>query len=405
MALYRGQSPIFVDADLPIPNLRKVKPLPKRQRTIDDHEEAIQQLRLSETLANMSVSSQDVPVVPAAVPAANADTHLLAMPPSLGSHAVSPGPGPGTTTTSTPFASAEDILSHANSLSAQMALQQYYLPILGGMQELFRPELGGDGPLLDPTDLGLGSFNVADLRLVPESLQTSFMPLLSSSLSTYQAQLAGSGLLRREDEGRSDGDYADHLQQTGKTKKRKVPVNAATFSRIGETVDLTNALSAEELIINNDSSSLTMDEHHLIGSSAWGSMSTINSNRRRRIPQATLAGLQHKEMLNSRKRQLAAVLGVLAHGDTLALDQAILASYSSASATGISKDIKTSVPVRIRLSCRRGPRLARMFQASCKLLPTPVPTFDVVAFPQSDFTFAFPSPSKEMDSLDLIFSP
>ncbi|KAI0640233.1 hypothetical protein C8Q77DRAFT_1153117 [Trametes polyzona] len=40
-----------------------------------------------------------------------------------------------------------------------------------------------------------------------------------------------------------------------------------------------------------------------------------------------LAGLQQKEMLRSRKRQLAAVLGALAQRDTVALDQVLSASY------------------------------------------------------------------------------
>ncbi|KAI0630604.1 hypothetical protein C8Q77DRAFT_1134189 [Trametes polyzona] len=82
--------------------------------------------------------------------------------------------------------------------------------------------------------------------------------------------------------------------------------------------------------------------------------------RRGRLTRATLAGLQHKEMLRSRKRQLAAVLGALAQGDTLALDQALSASYPFIQ-TGI--DYRSGAPVRVRLSHRREARLARAFKA------------------------------------------
>ncbi|KAH9893543.1 hypothetical protein C8Q73DRAFT_697389 [Cubamyces lactineus] len=65
-------------------------------------------------------------------------------------------------------------------------------------------------------------------------------------------------------------------------------------------------------------------------------------------------------MLRSRKRQLAAVLGALAHGDTLALDQALSASYPFVQ-TGI--DYRSGAPVRVRLSRRREARLARAYKA------------------------------------------
>jgi hypothetical protein len=53
-----------------------------------------------------------------------------------------------------------------------------------------------------------------------------------------------------------------------------------------------------------------------------------------KLTAATLAGLQHKEQLKARKRQLAAVMGALSHGDTLALDQALSFNYPFASHSG-----------------------------------------------------------------------
>ena len=102
---------------------------------------------------------------------------------------------------------------------------------------------------------------------------------------------------------------------------------------------------------------------------------------------ATRAGLQHKEVLKSRKKQLAAVLGALSHGDTLALDQALSARYPY----GLPGELKGAlVPPKTRLSKRKGPRILREMRA--KNIDGAENTDS--GFPSGDFTFAYDSASK-----------
>ena len=84
--------------------------------------------------------------------------------------------------------------------------------------------------------------------------------------------------------------------------------------------------------------------------------------RKCRLSRATLAGLQHKEILRARKRQLASVLGGLAQGDTLALDKALSASSVFAHAS-IEARAGGGAPPRVRPSRRRPARIARALQA------------------------------------------
>ncbi|TFY74878.1 hypothetical protein EWM64_g9136, partial [Hericium alpestre] len=155
--MYDGApSPIF---DAPeFPSLRRVKPLPKRRRTS----------------AASDAIPQDVDGI---------------LPPML-----PPMPGPDVT--------AEELLAHAEELSAQMALQSYYMPIIGGMQDFIKNEAGyADHTGTPPIDFG-----------------------------------AGFGGGNDEDE-HGDGDYIDHLQQPGNTKKRKVPANQSASQHGPDSAD------------------------------------------------------------------------------------------------------------------------------------------------------------------------
>ena len=49
-----------------------------------------------------------------------------------------------------------DVVSHADSLSSQMALQSYYMLMLGGVQNLLRDD--GENRLSDAIDLGLNAY-------------------------------------------------------------------------------------------------------------------------------------------------------------------------------------------------------------------------------------------------------
>ena len=108
--------------------------------------------------------------------------------------------------------------------------------------------------------------------------------------------------------------------------------------------------------------------------------------RRGRLTKAMVAGIQHKEMLKNRKRQLAAVLGALTHGDTLALDQALSANYPFTLGLAGDQD-----PPRVRLSRRRAAVLARAFKAFESAHPD---AGRVPLVAGAEFTYVCPSASE-----------
>ncbi|KDQ50740.1 hypothetical protein JAAARDRAFT_41828 [Jaapia argillacea MUCL 33604] len=298
--MYRSNSPLF---DVPeFPQLRRVKPLPKRRRTTE-------------------------PV------AHDADT--LPIPPVL-----------------SPNATPEELIAHADSLSAQMALQSYYMPILGGVQELLKT--------------GFGRENV------------------STPVDYSAVYGVGEGRQGLDDEENGEGDYSDHLQQPGNTKKRKVPANASGPPH-GLDGSSGNSAEEEEPAERGVSTGARSEGDVMEVFRPVTPPNTLVAKRGKMSP-ATLAGLQHKEMLKSRKRQLAAVIGALSHGDTLALDQALSASYPFANSR-LGGDLKNPVPPKVRLSRRRTPRMARAFQALHQNLPA-LPGKEGDGYPlDGDFSF------------------
>lgn len=287
--------PIF---DVPeFPTLRRVKPLPKRRRTLDT-----------------------APVEDAGTP-----------PAVLG-----------------PDATAEELIAHADTLSAQMALQSYYMPILGGVQELFKHDQDNGGAT--PVDL------------------------------------SGMGYGGGHDEDSGDGDYIDHLQQPGNTKKRKVPANMSSAAHGHDASSVSGG--EDEPTDRAIPTGRTDSEYDSLGTQALNASAGGAGVRRGKLSRATLAGLQHKEMLKSRKRQLAVVLGALSHGDTLALDHALSTTYPFAQSGGDGAHLDAS---RVRLSRRPAARLARAYKAFWRTLTLPD---DQQRVPDSDFTFVYHSASK-----------
>ncbi|KAI0048780.1 hypothetical protein FA95DRAFT_1011868 [Auriscalpium vulgare] len=271
-AIYRSASPIF---DVPeFPPLRRVKPLPKRRRS----------------------SLDSLPPLPPVLP---------------------PTPGPD--------ASADELIAHAEALSAHMTLQAYYLPTLAAL----------DG--VPPIDRD-----------------------------------------RREDNDRdADGDYFDHLQQPGNAKKRKVPahLSGGGAAQAGAEEPPDGLDGADEELAerkHGDAPGVGRQDHDAdVGVAAPSAV----AGRGRMLP-ATLVGLQHKEMLRHRKRQLAAVLGALSHGDTLALDQALSAHYP------ILNNASNTSRSRARYARRRRPRLPVRTQRAA------------AAFPGGEFSFVCHSASE-----------
>ncbi len=128
------------------------------------------------------------------------------------------------------------------------------------------------------------------------------------------------------------------------------------------------------------------------------------ANKRGKLTAVTLAGLQHKEMLKSRKRQLAAVMGALSHGDTLALDQALSTNYplvgglSGAAAGAMHSDLgglgpRVDLPT-VHKSKRRTVRLARAMSVMLEMPERRNRHPDAVPFPEAEFSFECPSGSE-----------
>lgn len=306
--MYRSPSPIF---DTPeVLALRRMKPLPKRRRT-------------SSESSHDDVSPPELP------------------------------PEPDTTD-----------ISSADALSAQLALQSYYMPVLGGMQELFKTN---------------------------SDAQTPF------TLDFEGLRSGGRGQEDADDGG--DGDYVDHIQQPGNTKKRKVPANLSAMGHGSEQGDGSEGGEEETA----DRAIPTGRPEHEYDSGGVGytqghSTTSTGDPRRLKISRATLAGLSHKEMLKSRKRQLATVLGALTHGDTLALDQALSANYPFAS-SGVAADLQSRDLIHVRLSRRPVSRLARAYKAWRSSLAEESPRSP---FPECEFTFVFHSASEWLNFLGVV---
>lgn len=249
-------------------------------------------------------------------------------------------------------------MANADPLSAaQMVLQSYYMPILGGMSDLFKNEQ--DSQASTPVDLSAG-YGLGGQR----------------------------GGTNDEDGG--DGDYIDHLQQPGNTKKRKVPAN---ISGAVHGHDTGSTSGGEDEVSDRAILTGRTDSEYEAASAQRASQASGGSGQRRgKLSRATLAGLQHKEMLKSRKRQLAVVLGALSLGDTLALDQALSTSFPFSQA-GIGGDSNYTDNTKVALSRRREARLARAYKVHSASLATDKHS-NSPPFPQSDFSFVCNSASE-----------
>ncbi|TFK88422.1 hypothetical protein K466DRAFT_520836 [Polyporus arcularius HHB13444] len=346
--MYRPPSPPYEVPELP--SLRRVKPLPKRRRTSDPRPD-------DDEISNA--------------------THA----------------GAGEQDNSPDHTDADEPPAHDPSLAAQMALQAYYMPVLGGVRDLFK----------NTTSRGVGHANASGKGAAIDSIDLS--GALSGVLG-YSGPGGGGSADGQDDEdgdGDGDGDYVDHLQQPGNTKKRKVPANMSG-SADGHDAGSTGSGAEDELLDRGHPSNRERDADadsvsgagSVAGGGGGGTQYSMGRNglgtllgKKGKLSRATLIGLQHKEMLKSRKRQLAAVIGALPHGDTLALDQALSAStlFLKAQAGG---DPRNAPPPRVRLSRRRAPRIARALKAWRESHPLPDKGDEdeaPVAAPCSDFTY------------------
>lgn len=189
---------------------------------------------------------------------------------------------------------------------------------------------------------------------------------------------------------REDGDYADHLRQPGNTKKRKVPV--APLGAIcddlslstGDHDELTDSRSYREL----EERSAAMEALNALTVPA--TPAPICVAKRSRLTRAARAALQHKEIIKSRKKQLAIFLGALSQDDSLALDAAL---YDYPLAKEREAHEAQSPPVR--LSRRLERRRTRALVSAMKALPANEVN-ENTKVPECSFTFEHESASERL---------
>jgi hypothetical protein len=330
----RPPSPPAFDIPIPIPDylpLRRVKPLPKRKRSSPD-------------------------------PARSLPLNTL-LPPIL-----PPPPGPDAT--------AEELIAHAEVLSAQITLQSYFLPTLsGGVADFTRHDSNSSSCSSDGSggvDMPLGGVVAR-----PPTVNVDVTPA--------------------PNEGR-EGDHMDPSQQQGNAKKRKVPAHLSgsqmgpdsadvhsgedeqplTMSGGGERVPSNFARAPAEAV----ASAAAMGAAP--GEKAFDSGAEADGRHGKVLP-ATMVGLRQKQVLKHRRRQLAAVLGSgsPSFGDSLALDQALLTNQYA-----VLNDNRSSMGRNVRLKTRlKRRRASRVVRRHCTLAPPPQSERTCRIFPDGEFTF------------------
>jgi len=254
-----------------------------------------------------------------------------------------------------PDATAEELIAHAEVLSAQITFQSYFLPTPTG---------------------------VADFTTTSHNVSVD-MP---SSVDPSPAE--------RDVTPLHEDDQTDQTQQQGNAKKRKVPAHLSG-SQMGP--DSADVHSGEEEEKQSGGGGERVPPS-FVGSPAAASAAVASpeggpfqvgaeggDGRQGKLLPATMVGLRKKQVLKHRRRQLAALLGSLSLGDSLALDQALLANYALLSekrsgAGGGSRNARH----KSRLKRRRASRVVRRHRT----LPPPPPSEPTRRiFPDSEFTF------------------
>ncbi len=305
--IYRPSSPGF---DIPdyLP-LRRVKPLPKRKRSSPD------------PVGSHPLNAMLPPILP-------------------------PPPGPDAT--------AEELIAHAEVLSAQITFQSYFLPAaLSGVADFGRNNVEAPPP---PEGVPV----VVDLDVSPAT------------------EVRGEGTA-------GGGDHLDQMQQQGNAKKRKVPAHLSGSQMGPDSSDVHSGEEeppVERVLPGVASSTVTPAAAAATVAPEEGPSGAETVGRRGKMLLATMVGLRQKEMLKHRKRQLAAVLSAPLLGDSLALDQALLANYTllNENRAGMGRNAR----LKSRLMRRRASRVVRRHRAQ----PAPPSSSSTRRiFPDSEFTF------------------
>jgi hypothetical protein len=255
-----------------------------------------------------------------------------------------------------PDATAEELIAHAEVLSAQITFQSYFLPTLTGVAD-FTTTRSADMPSVDPSP--------ADLDVTPPN------------------------------EGR-ESDHTDQTQQQGNAKKRKVPAHLSGLQMGPDSADVHSGEEEEKQPGAGEkvpasfgsspaaSAAVASPEGEPFQGGAEGG----DGHQGKLLP-ATMVGLRKKQVLKHRRRQLAALLGSLSLGDSLALDQALLAKCAvvnekRSGAGGGDSSSSRNARHKSRLKRRRASRVVRRHRT---LPPRPPSEPTRRIFPDSEFTF------------------
>lgn len=333
--IYHQHRPPSSAYDIPIPDylpLRRVKPLPKRKRSSPD-------------------------------PARSLPLNTL-LPPIL-----PPPPGPDAT--------AEELIAHAEVLSAQISLQSYFLPTLnggGGATDFTRRRNSGSS--CSSSD-GSGGGSVVPRPPVAH---------VTANVDVTPAPCEG-----------REGDHLDQSQQQGNAKKRKVPAHLSGSQMGPDSADVRSGDEEELLMLSGGErvpSNLACPPGAVTGGGASPEEEAFNGGAvadgcQGKVLPATMVGLRQKQVLRHRRRQLAALLGSGSGspslGDSLALEQALLANNCALlndNRSGLGRNAR----LKSRLIRRRASRAA--VRRHCTLAPPPPPSERTCRiFPDSEFTF------------------
>jgi hypothetical protein len=326
--IYHPSSPGF---DIPdyLP-LRRVKPLPKRKHSSPD---LARSLPLNTTMLP--------PILP-------------------------PPPGPDAT--------AEELIAHAEVLSAQITFQSYFLPTLTGVTDFTTATT----TTTTTTTNSRGSVNMPLVDPSPADLVDVTSPF---------------------HEGR-ENDRTDQTQQQGNAKKRKVPAHLSGSQMRPDWADVHSGEEEEkqsgagERVLPSSLGSLAASaavasprEEPFQGGAAEGG----DRRQQGKLLPATMVGLRKKQVLKHRRRQLAGLLGSLSLGDSLALDQALLAKQAllnekRSGAGGYARNARQNS----RLKRRRASRVVRRHRTlPPPPAPSPTPPSEPTRriFAESEFTF------------------
>ena len=464
--MYRGTPPPIFDVP-EFPTLRRIKPIPKRRRTTGPGNEQLGPL--SEAPGSSAFQNDTT---------THSQTSQRSTPPPLDPFV--------------PSEIAEELLSRVDNLSTRVALQNYYIPILGNVQNFLANHgasaasrdgasnsataaasaaaaalaaIAGAGrngslpipPLADLDSIefgvhfaaaaaaaaaaglpmgGLGSLGMGlaginvqmGLANTPSgdgkgnstSIDATTPSLLHDDAGLGPTEEYGSSLDGREEGNSREDEYGSHVRQPGNTKKRKVPSNLRGSPRgvgnAGEGGNLSpsyldedgsDSLTGGDAAFRSTEEALKKEQDSdrdrsydstpppVFPPPPFPGQLSILIQKKGKLTAATFAGLHHKEQLKTRKRQLAAVIGALSHGDTLALDQALSFNYPFVSDSG--------EPLKIRKSKRKTIRLARIMNILMERPDRKNRHPDAVPFPESDFSFKCPSLSECLFQFDPFF--